>query len=436
MQKHMDKPKSPKIKSLQRAKILPNNEKFLFQVLNIFPFPIVIINPDQSIKYVNPALEKATDFCFGEVIGRKPPYPWWDEEGKNKINQDLKKALQQKGPKRIEEFFRKKGGEGFWVEIIFVPVRRNGVLQYCLSIWADITKQRKIEYSLQESEKKYRTLYETSRDSIILLTPEGILGGNPAAVQMFGCVNEKELISQSLASLSPEYQPDGSLSSIKSRRLMEIALKSGTYFFEWKNRRLDGTEFFSTVLLTRMELEGEKILQATVRDITDQKLAEQALIERQKELEAKTKELEAKTKELEEINTALNVLLKKREEDKKELEERVLLNVQELIEPYLEKLKKSGINKNQKVYLSILETNLKSIISPFAHTLFSKYLHLTPTEIEIANQIKQGRTTKEIASVLNLALSTIECYRKRIRKKLGVSNKKINLRTYLNTLQQ
>jgi PAS domain S-box-containing protein len=293
----------------------------------------------------------------------------------------------------------------------------------------NITEWGQLKQVLKDSEKKYRTIYESSRDAIMIATPEeGFLAGNPATVKMFGWANEQEFISQSPASVSPEYQPDGALSSIKAQQMMAIALKKGTHFFEWKHKRLDGTEFFSTVLLTRMKLNGKNVLQATVRDISDRKLAEQELIEKQKQLEAKTKDLE-------EINTALNVLLKKREGDKKELEQNVVLNVKKLIEPYLEKLKKSRMNETQNAYLDILASHLKDIISPFAHTLSSKYLHLTSAEIKIASHIKQGKTTKEIASLLNLSSQTIESHRKNLRKKLGIRNNKITLRTHLRTLQ-
>ncbi len=141
------------------------------------------------------------------------------------------------------------------------------------------------EDALLESEKKYKTLYNSSRDAIMILTPEeGFLGGNSAAVKMFGCKSEEEFTSKSPADLSPVYQPDGTLSSVEAQQNMAIALKKGSYFFEWKHKRINGREFFATVLLARMELQGRKILQATVRDITEQKAAEGALLESENKL--------------------------------------------------------------------------------------------------------------------------------------------------------
>ena len=149
----------------------------------------------------------------------------------------------------------------------------------------------------------------------------------------------------------------------------------------------------------------------------------------------RTRELETKTQNLEELNTALKVLLQKRDEDKIELEEKVLVNVQELVATYLEKLKKSGLDDRQKTYVDIIESNLNDIVSPFVRGLSNKYLSLTPTEIQTANLVRQGKTSKEIAKIVNLSARTIEFHRDNIRKKMGIKNIKVNLRTHLLSMQ-
>ncbi len=133
-------------------------------------------------------------------------------------------------------------------------------------------KSKQAEEALRESEEKYRTLYDSSRDAIMIITPDKVfLNGNPACVKMFGCRNEDEFISLTPSALSPEYQPDGDLSVEKSQKMISIAMEQGSHFFKWKHKRVDGEEFYSTVLLARMKLYGKKILQATVRDITEHK---------------------------------------------------------------------------------------------------------------------------------------------------------------------
>jgi PAS domain S-box-containing protein len=173
-------------------------------------------------------------------------------------------------------------------------------------------------------------------------------------------------------------------------------------------------------------------------NITDQRHAEEALQKAHDELERRveerTEELNIKTKSLEEINTAMKVLLKKREEDKIELQDNILSNVKTLIEPYVGKLKRSSLPQGQKTLISILESNLNEIVSPFTRKLSSKYLNLSPSEIQVANLVKYGKTNKEISEMLNVTQRTIAFHRENIRKKLDLTNQKTNLKTYLMSL--
>jgi DNA-binding CsgD family transcriptional regulator len=152
-----------------------------------------------------------------------------------------------------------------------------------------------------------------------------------------------------------------------------------------------------------------------------------------KSLKKMRAELELETSELGEANTALKVLMKQGIEDKKELEGTVLLNVKKLILPFLGKLSKSRLDSKQKAYVSVIESNLNDIVASLVREFSKIGFKLTPTEIQVTNFVNQGKTTKEIAELLNLATSTIDTHRNHIRKKFGIKNKKINLRTYLRT---
>ena len=171
------------------------------------------------------------------------------------------------------------------------------------------------------------------------------------------------------------------------------------------------------------------------RDITKRVKMEEELkraaLELEQRVALRTRELEAKTAALEETNTALKILLKKRDEDKASLENRVLTNVGELVIPFLEKVKRSTSDERANTYLKIIENNLNDITSPFARTISLKYTNLTPTEVKVAHLIRQGRTTKEIADLLSVSDRTIESYRNNIRKKMGIKNRKVNLRLFL-----
>jgi len=130
----------------------------------------------------------------------------------------------------------------------------------------------------------------------------------------------------------------------------------------------------------------------------------------------------------------MRVLLKKREEDKIEVEDNVLTNVKELIEPYFEKINETDLDDHQKAFLSIMESNLKEIISPFTRKMSMRRLNLTPTEIRIANLIRHGSPTKKIAEIMKISPRTVDTHRKNIRRKVGLDKKRANLRSFLLSL--
>ncbi len=150
--------------------------------------------------------------------------------------------------------------------------------------------------------EKYRILFESSRDAIMLIAPPDWLFtiGNKATLEMFGAKNEKEFYSKTPGDLSPEYQPDGQLSSEKAGKVIRKAMRNGSFFFEWTHKRINGEEFPATVLLTRIELDGRKIITATVRDITETKKTEQELQRYRDHLEEIVEERTNKLQESEE----------------------------------------------------------------------------------------------------------------------------------------
>ena len=180
-------------------------------------------------------------------------------------------------------------------------------------------------------------------------------------------------------------------------------------------------------------------LLARVRSVLKLRQQEEALQQAYEEMERRvderTLELKEKTLHLEEVNTALKILLKQREMDREELGEAVLSNVKNLIFPYLEKMKSTRLNKEQLTYLEILESHIAEITSPFVKRLSQEFLGLTPMEVRIADLIREGKTTKEIAELLFRSESTILFHRNNIRIKLGLKVKKINLRSYLRSFR-
>jgi len=166
---------------------------------------------------------------------------------------------------------------------------------------------------------------------------------------------------------------------------------------------------------------------AILTDITAKKQAEQALRRRERELESKNTRLE-------EMNLALQTLVKMREKDRDEIENALASNLQRLVEPLIEKLRSSGLSDRQKMVVTMLTANLAEITSTRNTGLASRFTVLTPAEMEVANFVKHGRTTKEIATLMNVSARTVDMHRLNIRRKLGIHRQGTNLRSYLLSL--
>jgi len=128
------------------------------------------------------------------------------------------------------------------------------------------------------------------------------------------------------------------------------------------------------------------------------------------------------------------VLIEHREEELEKIRDSILSNVKRLIVPYIEKMENTDLFFENKTYLNIIKSNLEKIISPFSKNLLAKSLNITPTELQIADMIKIGKTSKEISELFKVSVRAIEFHRNNLRKKLGLKNKKTNLRSYLLSL--
>ncbi len=144
----------------------------------------------------------------------------------------------------------------------------------------EIAERRRAENALQESEERYRSLFEFSRDAIIVLDPPEwkILAANPTFNHMFRIETvANDRMRLSIRDISPELQPDGEVSREKADRMYEKAMTEGWHFFEWQFKRLDGNEFPGTILLSKCEVGSRTFLQATIRDVTERKHSQDLL---------------------------------------------------------------------------------------------------------------------------------------------------------------
>ena len=195
------------------------------------------------------------------------------------------------------------------------------------------------------------------------------------------------------------------------------------FLFDYPCHSPDGPHWY---YMRAIKMSGDGPVRVVVshEEITAIKLTEEAL----RKSEA---QLTRQKVELEEANIALKVLLKQRENDKTDLEQKVITNIKEMVMPYVEKLKRVNLKAKDKTVVDIIDSHLQNIISPMIQNLANASIILTPQEIQVAALVKDGKASKEIADILNVSETTIHFHRKNLRKKFGLSNSQTNLRSYL-----
>ncbi|MBW2172232.1 MAG: PAS domain-containing protein, partial [Deltaproteobacteria bacterium] len=339
-------------------------------LLKSAPDIILMLDRDGKILYIN---RTVAGFSVKESTG-KSVYKYIPPEYHELTRESIKKVFRTGGIVTFETRASGPDGTVSWYSTRLGPIKRGGKVVAVTQVSTDITDRKVAEEVRKASEEKERALLNATSESALLIDKDGkILAMNETAAQRVG---------KTVEGITGANVYDLVASDVAKRRKKEAnrVFRSGKAVRFEETR--EGRVLDSNVHPVFNEL--GKVVQVAIygRDITDQKRAEEALQEGKKELE--------------EVNSALRFLLKQRDEDQTGFEERIMLNVKELVVPYVAKLKKHGLDPKQIAYLNILESNLNDIISPFAHTLSQQYSSLTPTEIQTAQLIKEGRTSKEI----------------------------------------
>ena len=239
-----------------------------------------------------------------------------------------------------------------------------------------------------------------------------ILIHNQAAEKLYNCENSK-VVGHNASML---YGNSNNLRQFT--QAIKQADKSGRYEFVMKQQTRSTSRYLATTVFCIRNLENHKTGFGLIsQDITKQNLA--------------VLELEQKKKEAEDANIALKVMLDQHTRTKESIEEQISIKLQELVTPYLTLLQQSPINAKQAETIRIISAHIDSITQQFSPKAREIMLKLSPRESIITDLIRQGKTSKDIAAILNIGLRTVETYRNNLRKKLGINGKKISLRTYL-----
>ncbi|MGC9975520.1 MAG: PAS domain S-box protein [Syntrophales bacterium] len=413
----------------------------------------IFVYEGSKFSYLNPDCKRITGYTRDELY----LLDIWEiahPDYRDAIREYIRRRQQGEAvPARHEFKIITKSGEERWLERVAIDIEMGGKPSVLMAV-TDITDRRYMEEVLRKSEEKYQALLENASDAILLADENGnLIEANRMAEDLLGYPRE-ELLQMHYSQLHPMMELEKTIAAFKDIVTYGYGgLQNGAIL------RKDGIVVPIDITATVIEYNGKKVFQASFRDITEHKRTEDTLEglvqERTKELfeknrqlvdeiterkraeaslKRKTNELQLHSGKLEELNAALRVLLQQRQEDRTELEEKVISNVKHLLSPHLEKLKKRKFDPKSKMHLDILESNLNNIVSSFSHKLSSKHINLTPTEIKVANLVREGKTTKDIAEFLGSSPSSIKIHRFNVRRKLGLIGKKTNLQSYLTSL--
>lgn len=441
-----------KERSIQEAYDALNNEiqhrmdeaDKLNQIIEGNAIATYVIDLNSKITHWNKACELLTGALASQVIGtdrhqevfyayRRPLVVDFIVKNKSKseigefYGGEVKDSTLVKLGFEGEYLFPKLGERGKILFFTAAPLRDSrGNIKGAIGTIQDVTEQRTAERELRASEERYRHLFESANDAIFLIKDGVITDCNQKALFLFRCSRE-ELIGRSPIDISPEIQPSGELSRDEVNKKTEIVYQNVPLSFEWRFKRNEGTLFDAGVSVTKIMISDIPYMLSIMRDITDTK----QLIN---DLKMRKMELDDKTVYLEKVNQALKASLEHREVERRAVAESMLSNLKQFVFPYIKTMAKCRLDNDAKAYLSIIETNLKELVSPISNTMFSKYINLTPTEIRVADFIRDGRNTKEIAELLGLAPSSVQWHRKNIREKFNLTKMKTNLQTFLKTL--
>lgn len=443
---------------------LKKSERFLQNIFDAIQDGISVLDKDLNIMRINNTMEKW--YSHAMPFEGKKCYEFYHGRTERCEVCPSIRAL-EKGSLQMDIVALVESGQSVgWLELYSFPIldengNPSGIVEYV----RNVTERMEAERALRESEQRFRTVADFTYDWESWMAPDGTYQYvSPSCHRITGYGAHEFLKDAEL--LEEIVHPDDRKLLVKHLKNEIESMDAQT--IEFRIITHNGDERWVAHICQPVYGDDGSFLGRRIshRDITEKKRGETALrkahagLEKrvdertaellkanrelrkeisyrkkaEKALKQKKVELEAKTIGLGEANTALKVLLKQREEDKIELEEKVLLNVRDLIFPYLEKLKMKKLGEKQRTYIGIIESNLNDIVSPFVHGLSSKLIKLSPAELQVTNLIKQGNTTKEIAEIMNLATSTIDFHRNNIRNKIGIKNKRINLKTYLSSL--
>jgi PAS domain S-box-containing protein len=342
----------------------------------------------------------------------------------------LRKAGQTGKKQGLELRLRAAKDPARWVWTEIEPKRDadEKVVQWRMTL-ADITSQKEVETALKVSESRYRTLFNAmvSGASVFEIAEKDTAGKvmdirfievNTAFEQLTG-LGRDMVKGKTLRQIWPDPEP------LWLAQINRVLLEGRAIVVEGFHQPLN-----KHLLVSAFKLD-DTLLGATFYDISVQVKMEQALKNEARYLEDKVRHGQAAVQD---ANVAVKVLLKQGEQERQDLEEKIVSNLNEMTYPHLERLAATHLSQQQKKLLEAVSASLEDIASPLSRRFMFENRRLTPTEARVAGLIRQGKATKEIAEIMGVATSTIDFHRHNLRRKLGLG-RQTNLHSYLNSLE-
>lgn len=416
--------------NLELKERLSQSEKLYQTIFETTGTGMVIVEEDMTISLVNREFERISGYRSGELTGKSLSILISPS--------DLGRMREYHRERRIDPgsappsydftLIDREGREkDIFITVSMIPGTAKSVASFL-----DVSETRRLHKRLSERNRKYRLLADNVSDVIWTMDLDlRFTYVSPSVKQLRG-FHPREAMRQSLREMLTPRSFDLAMEAFQEELALERSpetQRDRTRVMELEMIRKDGSTVWVEIKLSFLR-DGEGRATGIVgvsRDISDR-------IQATREIEKTGRELKAKSLYLEETNTALKVLLRNMEEEKMKVQGNVLANARELLMPLVAKLRGSRPESERNSLLDALETNIVGIISPFAKNLTLGEFHLTPTELRIADLIRQGRSTKEAAELMNLSIRSVEFHRDNLRQKLGLKGKKVNLQSFLASL--
>jgi PAS domain S-box-containing protein len=293
-------------------------------------------------------------------------------------------------------------------------------------LWTEVEERKRSDDAMRQSEENFRLSLDESPLGVRIVTIDGeTLYANRALLDIYGYGSVDELKG---TPVKDRYTRE-SYAEFKKRYAHRLRDKFVHAEYEISIIRKDGAIRRLQVFRRTALWDGKEQFQVIYHDITERRQAEETLRKREQELAAESRQLA-------ETNTALRVILQRREGDIREMEKKIVANVEKSVLPFLGEIRNYCPTTTALNYLDIAESNLHQVISPFLTNLAARFAAFTRREIEIATLIKNDMSNKEIAKALNISTRSVEFHRNNIRRKLGLAHKANNLCAFLIILSE